>query len=168
VYTSTSDASTLTYASSVGDASSLRAFLGDNVVLVDATTGGDAVAQGDIVLVGTQLNVVSSPVTLAAATDQEIVLQQLFAGSGENQWSGDEQRDETVYGALNIPGDETVFDVTHEVTLYTVPQVSSGSYDYVLECSGRGNCDGTSGVCKCFKGYTNDNCDSQSALFSGK
>merc|ERR1712086_895999 len=48
VYTSTSDASTLTYVESVGDASSLQAFLGDNVVLVDATTAGDAVAQGDI------------------------------------------------------------------------------------------------------------------------
>jgi hypothetical protein len=168
VYTSTSDAATLTVAESVGDASSLQAFLGDNVVLVDAAATGDAVAQGDIVLVGTQLNVVSSPLTLAAASDQEIVLQQLFAGSGENQWSGDEQRDETVYGALNIPGDDTVFDVPHEVTLYKIPTVPSGSYDYVLECSGRGNCDGTSGVCKCFKGYTNDNCDSQSALFSGK
>jgi len=168
VYTDTSDAATLTVAESVGDASSLQAFLGDNVVLVDAASTGDAVAQGDIVLVGTQLNVVSSPLTLAAADDQEIVLQQLFAGSGENQWSGDEQRDETAYGALNIPGDSTVFDVPHEVTLYKFLTVPSGSYDYVLECSGRGNCDGTSGVCKCFKGYTNDNCDSQSALFSGK
>lgn len=38
------------------------------------------------------------------------------------------------------------------------------TYTYVSECSNRGLCDRTSGLCKCFKGYTNDNCDSQSAL----
>merc|ERR1712127_936679 len=31
-------------------------------------------------------------------------------------------------------------------------------------CSGRGMCDGASGVCKCFKGYTFDDCSKQSAL----
>jgi len=31
-------------------------------------------------------------------------------------------------------------------------------------CSGRGLCDGTSGLCKCFKGYTMDNCSRQNAL----
>jgi len=31
-------------------------------------------------------------------------------------------------------------------------------------CSGRGLCDTTSGLCKCFKGYTMDNCSRQNAL----
>ena len=35
---------------------------------------------------------------------------------------------------------------------------------YVSECAGRGICDRESGVCSCFKGYTNDNCDKQSIL----
>merc|ERR1719146_285928 len=29
------------------------------------------------------------------------------------------------------------------------------------QCSNRGACDSSTGVCKCFKGYSNDNCDTQ-------
>jgi len=34
------------------------------------------------------------------------------------------------------------------------------------ECSGRGLCDETSGLCQCFKGYTDDDCSRQNALAS--
>jgi len=34
----------------------------------------------------------------------------------------------------------------------------------LLDCSGRGLCDGGSGVCACFKGYTGDDCSAQNAL----
>jgi hypothetical protein len=40
----------------------------------------------------------------------------------------------------------------------------ASSYEYVSQCSGRGLCNGDSGLCECFAGYTNDNCDLQSAL----
>ena len=42
------------------------------------------------------------------------------------------------------------------------PTVDAGNYDYATPCSNRGTCN--DGHCECFKGYTNDNCDLQSAL----
>jgi hypothetical protein len=38
------------------------------------------------------------------------------------------------------------------------------SYSYVSECSNRGLCNRESGLCECFTGYTNDNCNTQSSL----
>lgn len=38
------------------------------------------------------------------------------------------------------------------------------TYQYVSQCSNRGACDGSTGICACFKGYTNDNCDTQNML----
>merc|ERR1711988_1126944 len=34
-----------------------------------------------------------------------------------------------------------------------------------LECSGRGTCDGSTGECACFDGYTNDDCSVQTVIF---
>merc|ERR1711988_583921 len=40
---------------------------------------------------------------------------------------------------------------------------SALTYQYVSQCSGRGNCDSATGVCGCYPGYGNDNCDEQNA-----
>jgi len=41
---------------------------------------------------------------------------------------------------------------------------TSSTYNYVAPCANRGICDGTSGLCKCFPGYTSDNCHEQNSL----
>jgi len=46
--------------------------------------------------------------------------------------------------------------------LYKLTTVNT--YTYVSQCSGRGLCDNAMGTCDCFKGYTMDNCGTQSAL----
>lgn len=46
----------------------------------------------------------------------------------------------------------------------TKPTDQSSWYTYVSECSGRGMCGYDTGICTCFKGYTNDNCNTQNIL----
>jgi len=48
------------------------------------------------------------------------------------------------------------------VNLFKFSPATTGNYDFVSQCSNRGTCD--EGLCECFKGYTNDNCDTQSSL----
>ena len=52
------------------------------------------------------------------------------------------------------------------VTVGLVTEVATGSkqYQYVAQCANRGTCDGSTGICKCFKGYSGDNCASQNML----
>merc|ERR1711871_1841193 len=38
---------------------------------------------------------------------------------------------------------------------------TTGNYEFVSECSNRGSC--VDGVCECYKGYTKDDCATQSA-----
>jgi len=45
-----------------------------------------------------------------------------------------------------------------------VLKTNDEGYEYVSECSNRGLCNSEEGLCECFKGYTNDNCDMQSAI----
>lgn len=44
-----------------------------------------------------------------------------------------------------------------------VVEVANGNYE-AFECSGRGLCDRTAGLCKCFPGYTGESCTIQDAL----
>lgn len=47
-----------------------------------------------------------------------------------------------------------------------VTKAATGNYEGI-ECSARGNCDGTSGLCKCFTGYFGAACEFQNALAGG-
>jgi len=51
--------------------------------------------------------------------------------------------------------------IVTEVNTATNP---ANTYQYVAQCSNRGTCDASTGICKCFKGYANDNCDKQNML----
>lgn len=61
-------------------------------------------------------------------------------------------------GASLVTGDDNV------AILYWANKPTTGTFTFVNECSGRGLCERESGVCQCFKGYTNDNCDTQNIL----
>jgi hypothetical protein len=49
-------------------------------------------------------------------------------------------------------------------SLTSLSTSSTGAYEYVSECSNRGNCDRDSGLCVCFRGYTGDDCSIQNVL----
>jgi len=48
--------------------------------------------------------------------------------------------------------------------VYKFFPATTSSYEYVAECSNRGLCDRSNGVCTCFPGYTSDSCSTQSSL----
>merc|ERR1711988_290194 len=53
---------------------------------------------------------------------------------------------------------------TGYVQILKFTPATTGTYTYVSQCSNRGLCNGDDALCECFKGYTNDNCDTQSSL----
>lgn len=65
-------------------------------------------------------------------------------------------------GSLGLAPEDQL--VGHQYIVKFTPDPTMGNYEYVQQCSGRGLCDTDSGLCECFSGYTNDNCDLQSSL----
>merc|ERR1712100_873774 len=55
-------------------------------------------------------------------------------------------------------------DANPSVGTLVTEDASGTTYHYVAQCSNRGSCDAGTGLCKCFKGYSNDNCDTQNML----
>jgi hypothetical protein len=104
------------------------------------------ITAGDQVLIENELNVITKVVTVSE-TD-----------SGA----------ENFYTSLILKNAVTFDAADVRSVLVLAPMADASTYPYVSECSGRGVCDGDEGLCKCFKGYTGDNCATQSALASGK
>ncbi|KAL3671891.1 hypothetical protein V7S43_002559 [Phytophthora oleae] len=69
---------------------------------------------------------------------------------------------------LDRPFGGNSFDGTQSASgtkVYKItPPADTYKYNYVSQCSGRGLCTPDTGVCACFKGYTNDNCNTQNIL----
>ncbi|RHY46522.1 hypothetical protein DYB30_009559 [Aphanomyces astaci] len=57
-----------------------------------------------------------------------------------------------------------VSSATDDLFIVSTPNPATGFFDYVSECSGRGMCSRDTGICACFKGYTDDNCNNQNIL----
>jgi len=65
-------------------------------------------------------------------------------------------------GKTDIPNDP---DTTASIYKFYPPTNNAqGGYEYAAQCSNRGICNTDSGLCECFHGYTNDNCDTINAL----
>ena len=69
-------------------------------------------------------------------------------------WDGSKVADPDGDNALN----------TGSVQIVKFTPATTGTFTYVSQCSNRGLCNGDDALCECFKGYTNDNCDTQSSL----
>jgi hypothetical protein len=102
--------------------------------------GATSVAAGNVLFLENQFFIA----TAVDTTTYIITLDRPFHGKADN--SGD------IVTADNRP------------LYYWTTWPTANTYEYVSECSGRGLCDGESGLCSCFKGYSNDNCDTQNTM----
>jgi len=112
------------------------------------------VVKGSKLVVGDKIHVDSQHLVETASSD----VTSITVSQGENEGGG---------ANAFTGGTKSLFSVQHgpgyvgtEVTEHASPT----TFHYVSQCSNRGTCDSSTGICKCFKGYSNDNCDTQNML----
>merc|ERR1711968_298154 len=130
------------------------------------------IAAGALVGIGLNLNLDNFAMVKEAvaehATAQKVKLGKSANREGTNFFiSGSAEG--TFDGSVGKPANQDLYmiqgfsDVGYSYS--TITEDAAGStYQYVAQCSNRGSCDASTGLCKCFKGYSNDNCDTQNML----
>jgi hypothetical protein len=128
---------------------------GNYEVDVVETPGSGKLEANSIVLFENEFNVVDS-CTASACTFKNAMT------TGNVGWD--------TIAATNAGEDPSLITtmVGHDTQLLieVVLDATTTGYEYVSQCSNRGLCDSGSGLCKCFKGYTGDNCDTISELYA--
>merc|ERR1719502_2382497 len=117
-------------------------------------------------LVGTSTNLNFDNFAMVTEEVQEAATQKIKVGKSANR----EGTNFFINGAAVLSGatDDlyTIQGLSAAGYSYsTITESATGTtYQYVAQCSNRGSCDASTGLCKCFKGYSNDNCDTQNML----
>jgi len=118
--------------------------------------------------------------TVESIYTREIVATELQVHAGDNVYDGADELDKqlshmwrnvikldksTNWGTgANIVPAVTGGALLQGFRMYKFHPAAASTYNYVAPCSNRGLCDSKSGICECFPGYGNDNCDEQNAL----
>jgi len=147
-----------------------KAFFGADTVVDFAAGYADTTDLYTITKIWTAEETADTAVMCTAAKSSEwsCTVGDLYSGSYENKFRI------TVDKSINWDGSTlanpstdssvTTDSVYGYVQLLKFTPASTGNYEYVSMCSNRGLCNSDDGLCECFKGYTNDNCDTQSSL----
>jgi len=61
-------------------------------------------------------------------------------------------------------GNKCIWNQIGNLPIIVTEKKDNANYQYVAQCSNRGTCDAATGLCKCFKGYSRDNCNTQNML----
>jgi hypothetical protein len=137
-----------TVGSAAGDVGELLNIVAGDRILEGGKVHGDFLTT--VVSIATQ-NTITTSTGGAFGSAAHIGADVAATSAGQ---TGSKAMYKTRYGAL---GAAAVARITEVAT-------GANTYQYVAQCSNRGTCDSATGLCKCFKGYANDNCDKQNML----
>jgi len=125
----------------------------------------DTIAQGDALLLGGSLSYdnllfATASLDLSSGADD--------SGANARTLSVSESGTNAVFASIA----DTVTGVSlYRLTIqngftpvWITESTSQATYNYVSQCSNRGICDGATGLCACFKGYSGDNCNQQNMM----